>query len=267
MPEISHVFAERLGSGAPSYAAWCSQTEPLALDALLREGFDCAVIDMQHGGNDFASVINGITMVAAHGKPAIVRIPVGAFQTASRVLDAGATGVIAPMVNSAEDARQLAAFTKFPPLGERSWGPFTAMPRTGLTPPRYLAEANVIHVTIAMIETKAAMAALDDILAVDGIDGVFVGPNDLCIALTDGAAVDAAHPLVDKALDHVAARARAAGKFASAFCMDGKRAGEVVAKGFQLVSVANDTLLLRMAARSELAIARKAASSAPAGSY
>ncbi len=101
---------------------------------MCREGFDCAVLDMQHGALDYACAMQGIANCALAGKPAIVRIPVGEFTTASRVLDGGAAGIIAPMVNSVADARQLAAFTKFPPMGERSWGPHKALALTGLAP-------------------------------------------------------------------------------------------------------------------------------------
>jgi 4-hydroxy-2-oxoheptanedioate aldolase len=267
---VTHIpaaFAERLRKGPPSFAAWCGIPDPLVPEILVREGFDCAVLDMQHGAVDYASAVQGIANVALAGKPAIVRIPVGEFTTASRMLDAGASGVIAPMVNTVADARQLAAFTKFPPMGERSWGPHRALALTGLGMPDYLKQANGFHVTIAMIETRAAMNILDDILAVDGIDGVFVGPSDLSIALTNGATVNQLHPEVDTALDHIAARAKAAGKFASAFCADGKRAAEVVAKGYQLVSIGTDNLLLRAGAKAGLDAARANAKAGQQGAY
>jgi 4-hydroxy-2-oxoheptanedioate aldolase len=262
MSHIAADFAARIQRGEPSLAAWCGIAEPWVAETMVREGFDCAVLDMQHGAYDFVSAMNGITAVALAGKPAIVRIPVGAFPTVSRVLDMGAAGIIAPMVNSVEDARQLAAYAKLPPRGERSWGPARALQLTGLSMAEYLKQANDFTVTIAMIETRAAMAALDDILAVDGIDGVFVGPSDLSIALTHGATVDQLHPDVDKALDHIAARAKAHGKFASAFCGDGKRAAEVIAKGYCIVSVGTDSLLLRAGARAELSKARTTVASA-----
>ncbi len=246
------AFAERVRTGAPSFAAWCGIPDPLVPELMVREGFDCAVLDMQHGAYDYSIASQAIANVAAAGKPAIVRVPVGEFTTASRMLDAGASGIIAPMVNSVVDAKQLAAFTKFPPTGERSWGPARALSISGLTPLDYLKQANGFSLTIAMIETRAAMAALDAILAVDGIDGVFVGPSDLSIALTDGATVNQLHPEVDKALDHIVARAKAAGKFASAFCADGKRAAEVAAKGYQLMSVGTDSVLLRAGCRAGL---------------
>ncbi len=261
------AFADRVRTGAPAFAAWCGIPDPLVPELMCREGFDCAVLDMQHGAVDYAVAVQGVASCALAGKPAIVRIPVGEFTTASRVLDAGAAGIIAPMVNSVADARQLAAFTKFPPMGERSWGPHKALALTGLAPLDYLAQANGFTLSIAMIETRAALAALDDILAMPGIDGVFVGPSDLSIALTNGATVNQLHPEVDAALDHIVARAKAAGKFASAFCADGKRAGEVAAKGYKLMSVGTDGNLLRAGCRAQLDAARATGKAGQQGAY
>ena len=107
-----------------------------------------------------------------------------------------------------------------------------------------------------MIETKRALAALDDILAVPGLDGVLIGPSDLSIGLTDGAVVDASHESVDKALDTVVAACRKHGKIASLFCMSGQRAREMAARGFHICSVSTDGALLAAAARQELAAAK-----------
>jgi 4-hydroxy-2-oxoheptanedioate aldolase len=256
---MTHPAADlvaRILSGPPVLAAWCGLPDASVAEALVRAGFDCAVLDMQHGSYDVALMLAGIAQVALAGKASLVRIAVDDFATASRALDAGAAGVIAPMINTVEDAKRFARYMKFPPVGGRSWGPHRALGLTNLAPVDYFHQANSFSLAIAMIETRAALAALDDILAVPGIDGVFVGPNDLSIALTNGATVDQFHPEVDKALDHIAARAAAHGKFASAFCVDGKRAKEVGAKGYRLMSVSTDGLLLKLAAQVELAAAR-----------
>jgi 4-hydroxy-2-oxoheptanedioate aldolase len=267
MTHIAAAFAERVRSGPPAFAAWCGLPDPTVPELMCREGFDCAVLDMQHGAYDYASATQAIANVAGAGKAAIVRVPVGEFTTASRMLDAGAAGIIAPMVNSVADAKLLAAFTKFPPMGERSWGPARALSLTGLPPAEYFAKANGFTLTIAMIETRAALDALDDILAVPGIDGVFVGPSDLSIALTNGAMVNQGHPEVDKAMDHIVKRARAAKKFASAFCGDGKRAAEVAAKGFQLMSIGTDQVLLRAGSRAALDAAKAGGKASQQGAY
>ncbi len=237
-------------------SAWIGTPAPAVVEALLQGGFDSVVLDMQHGQYDETSAATGIAAAALVGKPAIVRIPVDAFPSASRLLDAGAAAIIAPMVNTAEDARRFAAYCKYPPAGERSWGPGRATSFTGLAGQDYLAAANGVQLCMAMIETGAALEALDDILAVPGIDGVFVGPSDLSIALSAGAALDPFAASVDAALDRVAAGAAAAGKIAGLFCFSGAQARAMVGRGFGLVTIATDLMLLRQAAALETAAAR-----------
>ena len=246
-------LSARIDAGLFTTTAWIGMPEPAVAELMVREGFDTAMLDMQHGAVDVAGALRAIGLVALAGKPSIVRIPVGDFALASRMLDAGAAAIIAPMINSLDDAKRLVAFTKFPPLGERSWGPHRAIALSGLEPGAYLREANRLQLSIAMIETRAAMAALDAILALPGIDGVFVGPSDLSIALSSGAKLNPNGPEVDQALTHVAARAKAHGKFASAFCFDGQAARRLRDRGFMLCSCGTDALLLRRAVREELA--------------
>src|SRR3954463_6178608 len=136
------ALGERLKQKSPVITAWCGIPEPWITALMAREGYDAVTCDMQHGTYDLAAVVRAIPLIAAAGKPAIVRIPVGEFQTASRLLDAGASGIVAPMINTVEDARRLAAYTKFPPVGERSWGPLSALTLTGLSPKDYLTQAN-----------------------------------------------------------------------------------------------------------------------------
>jgi 4-hydroxy-2-oxoheptanedioate aldolase len=249
-------LAKALESEAPLFCGWVGMNEPAVAEALAREAFDAVVLDMQHGAFDFAGASRAILGVALAGKPAIVRVPVGEFPLASRLLDAGAAGVIAPMINSRDDARRLVAFTKFLPLGERSWGPRAVLPLSGLDPPAYLAAANAMTQTIAMIETRAALEALDDILGVEGVNGVFLGPSDLSIALGDGRAIEPRGPALMEAAGRIVARARAHRKYAAMFCFDGADAAAMAALGIALCSVASDQTLLRGAARNELEAAR-----------
>ena len=106
---------DRLRAGSPALAAWCGLPDPSVSAALAREAFDAVVLDMQHSAIDFGVVARAIPLIAAAGKPALVRVPVGDFATAARLLDAGASGVIAPMVNTVADARSFASFMKYRP--------------------------------------------------------------------------------------------------------------------------------------------------------
>jgi 4-hydroxy-2-oxoheptanedioate aldolase len=260
-------FASDLRGGKTALAAFIGLSEPLITESLLRDGFDTAILDMQHGLHTTQSVIVGIGAAAAAGKPVFVRPPVGDFAFASRALDAGAVGIVAPMINTIEDAKELAASCKYPPQGERSWGPYRATGLFGREMNDYLHSANEMTLAIAMVETREALDILDDILSVPGIDGVFVGPSDLSIALSKGGHVNQFAADVDDALTHVATRARAHGKIASCFSMTGKRAAEMLARGFHMSSIATDQVLLKTAAKAALAEARGAAAQAGAKSY
>ncbi len=245
-----------LAAGRGLLSAWVGVNDTAIADALARESFDVVTLDMQHGGVDFVGAARGILIVALAGKPTIVRVPVGDFACASRLVDAGAAAIIAPMINGAEDARRFAEFVKFPPLGRRSWGPRAALSLSGLIGPAYLHSANATTLAIAMIETREAVDALDEILTTPGIDGVFVGPNDLSIALSDGTAVDPHGAEIDAALTRIVERAKTHGRFAGLYCSDGAHAKAALARGFAFCTVSNDLTLLRAAARLELAAAR-----------
>jgi len=253
---MSLSFSDRLEDGPAVFAAWCGLPEPGIPGLLAREDFDAVAIDMQHGVIDLAATLRAIPLISAANKPAVVRIPVGDFATASRLLDAGANAVIAPMINTLEDARRFAGFVKYPPVGERSWGPQGALAVTGLQPADYFAQANRLTTAFAMIETEAALSIIDAILAEPGIDGVFVGPADLSIALSGGERLDAESPAVDAAIDHILARARSVGKLAAIYATTGVRAAVFARKGYQVVAVASDAAMLRLGAQATLKAAR-----------
>jgi 4-hydroxy-2-oxoheptanedioate aldolase len=234
-------LAERLRAEEILYTAWSGIPDPLVAEFLARTGFDAVTLDMQHGCHSTESVLRGVAAVKLGGKPAIVRVPVGRFDMASRALDFGADAVIAPMVNTLADARAFAAHMKFPPLGERSWGPTRVLGLLGRPEPQtYLRSANSDTLAIAMIETRAAQAALDDILAVEGIDGVFVGPSDFSIALSDGARWDTNNPEMMDAAARVAETARRAGKIPCTLAITGDSAKRFRDIGFRLIALGGD---------------------------
>lgn len=265
---IVSSLAQKLRTGDPVYLAWCCLGSPKVAESMLREGYDAALLDMQHGPFDFASTVRGVELALLAGKPAMARIPVGDFAMASKLLDFGCAGIIAPMINSVADAQAFAKAMKYPPLGERSWGPSRTMALDGREDGMaYLQQANSDTLAIAMIETRAALEAIDDILAVPGIDGVLLGPADLSIALTNGGLINAEGDVVNAELDRIAGAARRAGKIASAFCGSGARAHALVARGFQLVSAGLDFSVLRIGAQAELKTAREGGAAKGPGGY
>lgn len=243
----------RLDAGETLFTAWSGVPDALTVEIVARQGFDCVTLDMQHGGHNEDSVLRGLAPVLAVGKPALVRIPVGRFDMASRALDFGAEAVIAPMINSVADARAFAESMKYPPVGGRSWGPTYAFPRHGKGDfAEWLHESNQRTMAFAMIETRAALAALDGILETPGIDGIFLGPSDFSIAWTNGSVIDPLHEDMMETVASVAQRAREAGRHAAIYIMDPKAAGRLVQMGYRLLAGGSEHALVALGARSFL---------------
>ena len=243
----------RLAADETLCTAWSGVPDALTVEIVAGQGFDAVTLDMQHGGHHEDSVLRSIVPVHAAGKPALVRIPVGHYDMASRALDFGADAVIAPMVNSVADARAFAAATKYPPLGERSWGPTFAFPRhANASQADWMEQSNDRTLAFAMIETRAAIDALDGILEVPGIDGIFVGPSDFSISWSNGATVDSTLEDMMETVAMVARRAREAGKFAAIYVVDPAIAGRVVKMGYRLLAGGSEHSLIARGATSLL---------------
>jgi 4-hydroxy-2-oxoheptanedioate aldolase len=240
------TLARRLRAGETVFSGWCSLPYPLVAETLGREGFAAVTIEGQHGLWDVASMLTGIAAVRQGGAAPVVRVPVGDFALASRVLDFGAEGLIAPMINTSADARAFAASAKYPPVGERSWGPHRVTALAGLPDQSvYLREANDHVITLAMIETRTALDNLDAIIETPGIDGLFLGPSDLSIALSDGKSLDPTGEEVDRALDRMVAAAQKTGKIPGAFCHTAERAAALDKRGVRFLAVMSDIAMLR----------------------
>ena len=247
-------LAQQLRSGATVYSAWCRLAMPIVGELLARHGFGAVTFDQQHGLFDLATTQAGIMAVHSVRAAPVVRIPVRDNANASRVLDAGAEAVIAPMIDSPEDAIAFAAAMKYPPIGMRSWGPHRALPFSGLSESDYLRKANETTLAFAMIETRAGFRNVAAILDTPGIDGVFVGPSDLSITLSNGITQNPVLPEVDTALDIICEAATAVGKIAGVHCVDAKRAVALARRGFRFLGVASDAGFLSLGAAASLKV-------------
>ena len=252
-------LAAKLAADEIVITCWSGVPDSLTVELMAgAKGFDAVTLDMQHGGHHEDSVLRGIPHITHAGKPSIVRIPVGRWDMASRALDFGADAVIAPMVNSVEDAKRFAAHVKYPPLGERSWGPTFAMPRYGKgTPQKYLEETNARTVSFAMIETRAALEVLDGILAVPGIDAIFLGPSDFSIAWTHGKTLNATLEDMMETVASVAKRTRAAGKHCGIYVVDPSTARRFADMGYRLFATGNEGQLVGLGAAALVADIKK----------
>ncbi len=195
---------ERLKGGRPLLAGWASLGTSLSIELMGRAGFDLVVIDQQHGVGGSAELLAQLTAARAARLPALVRVPTNEPGVVGRALDAGAQGVVCPMIDSANDAARFVAAVKYPPIGERSWGAFRANPLADFD---YAPDtANEWTIACVQIETRGAMENLDAILAVPGVDMALAGPNDLAIAMTGQPDIRA--PEVLQALDTIHERCR-----------------------------------------------------------
>ena len=250
-------LARRLRAGEIVHSGWCGLPYPIVAELVAREGFSAVTLDGQHGLWDTAAALTAIAQVRLAGAAPIMRIPVGEFATVSRALDFGAEGTIAPMINTPADARAYVSCAKFPPIGERSWGPHRAttlaqMPDQSV----YLREANALTVTFAMIETRTALDNVEAIAATAGIDALFLGPADLSIALSNGEKVDAMAAEVDTALERIIAAADKAGKIMGAYCHTAERAVALAKRGVRFLAVGSDMGFLRAGAAAVLKVVK-----------
>ena len=246
-------LAGRLRSGETLYTAWSAIPEPLVAEFLARTRFDAVTLDMQHGCHSTDSVMRCTAAIRLAGKPAVIRVPVGRFDMASQALDFGAAAVIAPMINSVADARAFGAAMKFPPRGERSWGPTRVLALQGRPDPQtYFRSANQETLAIAMVETSAAAAALDEILDVDTIDGIFVGPSDFSIAVSKGSKVDANDPEMLAAAATIARRTSDAGKIPCTLAITAEAGQLSRDMGFRFIALGIDFAYLSSGASTLL---------------
>lgn len=247
------ALARRLRAGEVVYTGWCALGSPIVAESIAREGFAAVALDAQHGLWDTASLLAGIGALSHAGAAPIVRVPLGEFGFVSRALDFGAEAIIAPMINTAADARQFASVAKYPPLGERSWGPQRAMSLQGQSVATdYLRDANDGTLTLAMIETPSALSNVDAIAATPGIDALFIGPYDLSTSLSGGKAQDINAPEVDKAIDRIRDAAVKAGKIPGIYCRDAERALAMAKRGFKFITVGSDQGLIREGAAAQV---------------
>lgn len=238
-------LSRRLADDGTVVSAWLGLQDPMYAATIATLGFDAVAFDMQHNMATETSVVQGLNAVAPSGLPGAVRIPVGRFEMASKALDAGAHMVIAPMVNSVADARAFASFCKYPPTGERSYGVGYVGELMGSGAAAYAGAADAETYCIAMIETVAAMEALDEIIAVEGIDGVFCGPSDLSISIADAPTPTPFGESSIAKVREIADKARAAGKLACTYCVNAEQANLAHGLGYRFLALGGDVPYLR----------------------
>ena len=249
---------EKLKRGEPALGAWLSLPSVPSARIMARLGFDWLVVDMEHSAQNPVLMADMVATIADAGTCApIVRVPTNSVEWFKWALDAGAWGVVVPMVNSREEAQRAVEYTKYPPTGDRSIGGAFGPYGFGITNWHdYAQMANDEIIVTIQIESKQALQHLDEILSVPGIDVAFVGPNDLHAQLGLKPSSEGAEPEFTEALEHIKAAARTYHLATGIFSNNGEAAAERVRQGFQMISVTTDISSLIAAATRNLQIAR-----------
>jgi len=234
---------------------WLAIPNGFSAEVMAHQGWDTLTIDLQHGVIDYPAMVSMLQAISTTPTVPVVRVPWLEPGILMKTLDAGAYAVICPMVNTREDAQKLVAWTNYAPRGTRSFGPVRATLYGGAD---YAQHANDTIVRFAMIETKQALDNLEEILSVEGLDAVYIGPSDLSLSLGCKPSFDDVEPPVAQAMDHILARARAHGVQAGVHNGVPDVALARAAKGFRFVTVSSDARLLAAGSQQMLAAMRGA---------
>lgn len=241
-------FKRFLQSRQPQIGLWMSLANAYTAEICATAGFDWLLVDGEHGPNDVRSMLAQLQAVAAYPGHAVVRAVSDDVALVKQLLDIGAQTLLIPMIDDAEQARRMVAATRYPPQGRRGVGSYVARVSRWGAREDYLADANDEVCLLVQAETRAALHNLEAICAVDGIDGIFIGPADLAASL--GHRGDANHPDVLAAIDDALRRIVAGGKAAGILTTDQARARHYLELGCTFVAVGLDVSLLAAGVRA-----------------
>ncbi|MDE2615318.1 MAG: 2,4-dihydroxyhept-2-ene-1,7-dioic acid aldolase [Burkholderiales bacterium] len=234
---------------------WLALPCSFSAEVMAHQGWDALTIDLQHGLVGEQAMVGMLQAIGSTDTVPVVRVPWLEPGIVMKALDAGALGLICPMINSVDDAARLVAYTHYAPRGTRSFGPIRAALVHGAD---YAERADDHIVVFAMIETAQALEQLDAILAVDGLDAIYIGPSDLSLALGCKPVFDDVEPKVAQAIEHIVARAKAHGVVAGIHNGRADVARARVAKGFRFVTLGTDSRLLATGSQDLLRAMRTA---------
>ncbi|GAA3483074.1 HpcH/HpaI aldolase family protein [Streptomyces yanii] len=251
----SAQFAAALRNREQLIGYWSLLDSPIAAERLARIGYDYLAFDAQHGLFGYQGMLNNLLATDTKGSTAVgmVRVEANDLTYIGKALDAGASAVIVPLIDNAQDAADAVAAVRYPPLGRRSYGPMRAQLRIGPNP----ADTHEQTAVLAMIETADGLANVEEICATRGLDGVYVGPSDLRLAIGGATSTDpSVQDEFEQALTRVRKAAEAAGIAAGIHNADGASAARRLAEGFTFATVAADVVHLQQIATSHLEAAR-----------
>ncbi|SHL38481.1 4-hydroxy-2-oxoheptanedioate aldolase [Roseovarius litoreus] len=251
MPAPENRFKSALARGDMLYGCWAGFADAYATEMLATAGFDWLVIDGEHAPNDLPSIMRQLQVLEGRHSAPVVRLPMGEPWAIKQVLDAGAQTLLIPMVDSADQARALVRATRYPPEGIRGSGAALARATQFSAIPDYISTANAQICLLVQVETRAGIDALDDILKVEGVDGVFIGPSDLAADM--GYLGDSDQPEVRAVIRDALTRIAASDKAAGILSLDHDTALSYRDWGAQFLAVGIDVVMLAQTARATMA--------------
>jgi 4-hydroxy-2-oxoheptanedioate aldolase len=244
-------------AGTPVINGWLSTSNAFVAEIMAAQGYDSVTVDLQHGFVGYEAATAMFQAMRASGVTVMARTPWLDAADTMKALDAGALGVICPMINNREEAARFVSYLRYPPVGQRSHGPTRAIFAYGSD---YPTKANDEVVGLAMIETAEAFASVDSIATTPGLDALYIGPADLTLGLTGRkypTGFDREEPEMVDAIKRILAAAKKAGIRAGIHCGTPEYAAKAIGWGFDLVTISNDVRLLAAAAQRSVAEARR----------
>ena len=252
----ANPFLATIAAGRPSIGSWLSTAEPVWAEVIARTGYDHVLVDLQHGSTELSTLASVLQAIEVGGSVGIVRVPTNDPTVIGKALDLGALAIVVPLVESAAEAAAAVAACRYPPAGRRSAGPLRPNLVMGSDEPADWATVGCI----VMVETAAGLANVDEIAAVEGLTGIYVGPGDLAISL--GMSPYGSGRSADEAARHAAAieTIRAAcdghGIAAGIYVGEGEQAHAYLERGFRIVTASIDYTLIHSGSRRDLELAR-----------
>ena len=239
-----------LKAGGEVVTGWLAIPSSISAELMAKQGFDALTIDLQHGAIDYSDMVPMLQAISTTDTTPMVRLPWNDPSIIGRVLDAGAYGVICPMINTGAEARAFVRACRYTPDGERSAGPLRASLYAGSD---YIKNANHTIITMAMVESAEAYKNLDDILDTPGLDGIYVGPSDLGLSMGMIPILDREEPNILKIYERLIAETSKRGIAAGLHNSSPKYAKKMIDMGFKLVTVGgNDVGLMVNAAKAAI---------------
>jgi 2-keto-3-deoxy-L-rhamnonate aldolase RhmA len=238
---LHNPVKKRLLDGQLTLGTWSVLASPLIGEMLASEGFEFVIVDLEHHPIGVEMAVHYFQAITAGGSVPVARLAYNDHVYVKQALDAGALGVIIPLIKSAEDARQAVEFSRFPPLGQRPYGGG----RIAIYGPDYITQANNEILVMLQIETRQAVDCLDEILAVDGYDGCFIGPTDLAVSMGLTPPAKGGCEELEDLIADLARRIQAAGKPVGTVAHSVEQCRKRIKQGFRFMPLFSDLSFMR----------------------